>query len=345
LLIVRYQHLHSHLSHDHQLDGPQKFHIKPVPRIGGLSIASGLLCSLLIALLQNSPYVMLGLLFLGCASLPFGIGLLEDVSKAVSIRTRLIIIGIGATLLIFILPLQVASLDIPIFDEIFLIPWISIAFTIFAITGLTNAYNIIDGFNGLASMVAIITLIAITYVSFTVGDFQIIYLALIGIGAILGFFLWNYPRGLIFLGDGGAYLIGFWIASLSIFLVERHSEISPWFALLVNAYPIIETLFSIYRRKIHQNKNPGHPDGVHLHSLIFRRLSSRGISNQSDFSGNAKTSPYLWSLAGLGCAPAVLWWNSTAIQMIAFIIFTFIYIWLYSRIVLFQTPAWLHFFY
>ncbi len=86
--------------------------------------------------------------------------------------------------------------------------------------------------------------------------------------------MYNYPRGLVFLGDGGAYLIGFWVASLSVLLVYRHQEISPSFALLINIYPIIETLFSIYRRRIHQGKCPGQADRLHFHTLIYRRLLS-----------------------------------------------------------------------
>lgn len=135
-------------------------------------------------------------------------------------------------------------------------------------TGLANAYNIIDGFNGLASMVGIITLLAIAYMGFLFFDPTIIYLSLVMAGAILVFFIWNYPRGLIFLGDGGAYLIGFWIAALSILLTCRHQEISPWLALLINGYPILETLFTIYRRRFHQGKGPGQPDCIHFHTLI-----------------------------------------------------------------------------
>jgi UDP-N-acetylmuramyl pentapeptide phosphotransferase/UDP-N-acetylglucosamine-1-phosphate transferase len=213
-------------------------------------------------------------------------------------------------------------------------------FTVFAMTGLANAYNIIDGFNGLASMVGIITLLALTYMGFILTDPLIMYLAIVMVGAIIGFFIWNYPRGLIFLGDGGAYLIGFWIASLSILLVSRHTEVSPWFALLVNAYPIMETIFTIYRRRIHQNKNPGLPDAIHFHTLIYRRLLNKHPQEEV-FLSNARTAPYLWVLTGLSAIPAVLWWNQTQILMIACVLFIFSYVWIYRQIVRFKTPSWL----
>ena len=215
--------------------------------------------------------------------------------KKIGVKTRLIFTAIAAAMAANYLDAQITSLDIPGIDYVLTIPGVAIIFTVFAITGLANAYNIIDGFNGLSSMVGIITLMGLAYVSFVVGDPLLTLLCLVMTGAILGFFVWNYPRGLIFLGDGGAYLIGFWVAIISALLVARHSNISPWFALMINAYPIMETLFTIYRRKIHQGKSPGLPDGIHFHTLIYRRILNPVCPGKKDdwFTANAKTSPYL----------------------------------------------------
>jgi UDP-N-acetylmuramyl pentapeptide phosphotransferase/UDP-N-acetylglucosamine-1-phosphate transferase len=226
-------------------------------------------------------------------------------------------------------------------DSAFAIPFFGVAFTIFAMTGLVNAYNIIDGFHGLSSMVAIITLLAITFVAYLFADSIVIYLSLVMIGAITGFFIWNYPRGLIFLGDGGAYLIGFWIAALSVLIVYRHQEISPWFAFLINGYPIIETLFTIYRRKIHQGKSPGQPDGIHFHTLVYRRILLNTYKDINWFSANSRTAPYLWVLSGLSVTPAILWWQSTPILMATSLLYACLYLWLYASIVKFRTPKWL----
>lgn len=136
----------------------------------------------------------------------------EDVTKVIGVRIRLFLTMISAGLMIYFLQVEIVKLDIPIIDFVLTIPFVSTILTIFAITGLANACNIIDGFNGLASMVGIITLLAIAYIGVVFVDPVIIYLAVLMIGAILGFFIWNYPRGLIFLGDGGAYLIDFLIA-------------------------------------------------------------------------------------------------------------------------------------
>ena len=341
LLIIRFKHLHSRFSADSDLSGPQKFHTRIVPRIGGIAIAIGLFAAVLIRINQV-PDPAIEMMLLICAIPTFAIGVTEDLTKNIGVRQRLFFTSISAGLAVYFLQAQIVKLDIPLFDFLFTIPFFSVIFTVFAMTGLANAYNIIDGFHGLASMVGIITLLAIAYIAYVFNDPLIIYLSLVMAGAIMGFFIWNYPRGLIFLGDGGAYLIGFWIAALSILIICRHPSISPWFALLINAYPILETLFTIYRRKIHQGKSPGQPDGIHFHTLIYRRILMNNHRDANLFSANSRTAPYLWVLAGLSIAPAVLWWESTPILVGASILFLISYVWLYAKIVKFQTPKWLH---
>ena len=342
LLIIRFKHLHSKFSGDHDLLGPQKFHTGSVPRIGGISIAIGLFAAILISL-KSSDVLSLKVTLLLCAIPTFAIGLTEDLTKKIGVKTRLLFTALAATLAVYLLDAPITRLDIWGVDYMLSIPFIAIVFTVFAITGLANAYNIIDGFNGLSSMVGIITLLGLAYLSYLVQDTIILSLSLIMVGAILGFFIWNYPRGLIFLGDGGAYLIGFWIAMLSVLLFARHPSISPWFALLINAYPILETLFTIYRRKIHQGKNPGVPDGIHFHTLIYRRiLNPSAVRSKFDLlNANARTAPYLWLLSSFAVIPAILWWKSTPILIAFTLLFTISYIWLYTKIVRFKTPQFI----
>ena len=341
LLIIRFKHLHQRFSADFDLDGPQKFHKIAVPRIGGISIAIGLFTATIIHTfkvgLEGTEFI-----FMICAIPTFVIGLLEDLTKKVSVRKRLFFTAISAICAIYFLQIEVTRFDIPFVDFLFTIPLVGVIFTVVAITGLANAYNIIDGFNGLSSMVGIMTLLALAYIAYLFGDVTMIYLSLILAAAILGFFIWNYPQGLIFLGDGGAYLIGFWIGTLSIMICYRHPEISPWFALTINGYPIMETLFTIYRRKIHQRTNISAPDGVHFHTLIYRRVLQAKYS-ESTLSANARTAPFLWILAILCIIPAMLWWQSTLMLMGACTLFIISYVWLYTKIVQFKTPSWMNF--
>lgn len=344
LLIIRYRFIHERLSADHDFDGPQKFHTIAVPRIGGISIFLGLFSAILISILSKPNYQTLLTLFL-CSILTFSAGLLEDFTKSVKPKFRLIATAISAGLAIYFFNASITNIDVPGINYLLLMPAAALVFTAFAVTGITNAYNIIDGFHGLSSMVANIALMAIGYLALSLNDRTIAQLCFVMVGANLGFFIWNYPRGLIFLGDGGAYLLGFWTAVTSILLIVRHPEISPWVALMFNGYPILETVFSIWRKAIHRKGSPSEPDSIHFHMLIYRRVLSPNrlkIREENTFSDNAKTSPYLWVLAGLTVGPAIIWPHSTKILMICAGLVSMFYVWLYLRIVRFRTPSWLH---
>jgi UDP-N-acetylmuramyl pentapeptide phosphotransferase/UDP-N-acetylglucosamine-1-phosphate transferase len=216
--------------------------------------------------------------------------------------------------------------------------------TVFAVTGIAHAVNIIDGFNGLASMCVMLMLGAIAYVAFQVGDGVVAVLALAGVGAVLGFFLWNFPSGLIFLGDGGAYFLGFWVAEVAILLITRNPQVSPLFPLLVCIYPAFETVFSIYRRWLLRDRPAHMPDGIHLHSLIYRRVMRWALGEVTAkvrTRRNSMTSPVLWALCMASVVPAIVWWQHTAIIAWCLALFAAGYVMLYWRIVRFRSPQWL----
>ena len=164
------------------------------------------------------------------------------------------------------------------------------------------------------------------------------------IGALLGFLIWNYPRGLIFLGDGGAYFIGFWIAELSILLTLRNPSVSVWFPLLLCMYPIFETLFSIYRRVVLRRSHPGVPDSSHLHHLIYKRVVRWAVSSRlptDELIRNSLTAPYLWSLCLLSAIPVIVFWQNPLILQLFALLFAVSYVALYRMLVKFSAPQWM----
>lgn len=342
-LFIRYRNLHENFSADSDFSSPQKFHTKAVPRIGGLAIFLGLCFAGAIRLFSDNPSAILLFTLLACSIPAFLFGLIEDLTKKISPIARLTACLISAALASFFMGASIDSIDLIWFDPILKYPIPALLLSCIMIAGLTNSYNIIDGFNGLACMVGIITLSAIAYVAFRSNDSALLFLTAATIGSILGFFVWNYPKGLIFLGDGGAYLIGFSIAVLSILVVVRNDSVSPWFAALINIYPIFETIFSIWRKKVIKKMSPGMPDGVHLHMLIYGRVV-RWVdpkNNNALLSNNARTSPFLWVFSSLAVFPAMIWWqNTTALQILTFS-FCIFYVYIYRSIVLFKTPHWL----
>lgn len=341
LLIIRFNHLHARLTADSDTAGVQKFHTHAVPRIGGVGLVLGMLAVALWLQFMKSPVGAL-MLWLLVASMPaFMGGLLEDLTKRVSVLVRLLLTMAAAVLGYWLLGAGLDRLGIPWVDMV--LQWwpLSLLLTVVAISGVANAVNIIDGFHGLAGMVCVMILGALAYVAYWCGDTFLWSSSAALAGGLLGFLVWNYPRGLIFLGDGGAYFLGFMIGELSVLLVVRNPEVSPWFPMLLVIYPVFETLFSIYRKKVLRGMSPGVPDGVHLHMLIYKRLVrwAVGSGDAGDrTSRNALTSPYLWILSSLAVGPAMLFWRSTPMLMFFVFLFAAVYLWLYRRIVLFQIP-------
>lgn len=346
LFIIRYSTGNASLSGDHDLSGPQKFHTRPVPRTGGIAIMAASLGGVVAAQLSRPQDSGMLWLLIAASGPAFASGLAEDMTKNVSPRRRLFFTAVSAGLAVWWLDAQLVRTAIPGVDM--LMPWIpfAIGLTILVVTGVANAVNIIDGFNGLAAVCVLMMVLAIAYVAFQVGDSFILTTALILTGAVLGFFVWNFPAGLIFLGDGGAYFLGFVLAELCVLLLHRNPQVSPIFTLLLCAYPIFETLFSIYRKKFLRSMSPGMPDGVHLHMLVYKRLMRLMVGSTSDrreTRRNSMTSPYLWVLCMMSVIPAVLWWNNTFVLSCFLVLFMVSYVFLYWSIVRFKTPKWLVF--
>ena len=344
LLLVRRAKSGAHRFHDHDLSGPQKFHAAPVPRVGGIGIFAGALAGVAVLWLRQPQLGASAALLLACALPAFGSGLTEDLTKTQSPRRRLFFTAVSAAVAVWAMDAVIDRTAIPGLDWVVSFPLGAAAVTVFVVAGVANSINIIDGFNGLASMCTVLMLMSIGYVAFQVSDALIVFLAVAGVGAVLGFFVWNFPLGLIFLGDGGAYFLGFYVAELAILLLHRNPSVSPMFPLLVCIYPVFETVFSIYRRVTLRGQPAGMPDGIHLHSLIYRRIMRWAVGKQSKRSQarrNSMTSPYLWMLCMMAVVPAMLFWDSTAVLATFIALFGVVYTMLYWRIVRFKAPRWM----
>ena len=342
LLLVRSARMHAHHSGDHDFSKPQKVHAVAVPRIGGLGIVLGLVAAAAVMKWkQGAEAGDFAFLLMACAAPAFVAGFIQDFTEAITPRGRLLATGASALLAFFVLDAGIRYTAIPGLDWIVSFGIGSLLLTMFTVAGIANAINIIDGFNGLASMCVMLMLAAVGYVAFEVGDSLIGVLALAGVGAVLGFFIWNFPSGLIFLGDGGAYFLGFFVAEVSILLLVRNDSVSPLFPLLVCFYPAFETLFSMYRRLLLRQQPAHMPDGIHLHSLVYRRVIRWAVGDRSvkaRTKRNSMTSPVLWALCMASLLPAVLFWDNTLMLTLALMVFALTYVGLYWRIVRFRSP-------
>jgi UDP-N-acetylmuramyl pentapeptide phosphotransferase/UDP-N-acetylglucosamine-1-phosphate transferase len=163
------------------------------------------------------------------------------------------------------------------------------------IVTMANGMNLIDGVNGLCGSVAISILCTLLSLASFTSDYFMMIILVAALFLIIPYFIFNYPFGLIFLGDSGAYLLGYILAIFTIIFMGRHPEISPLVGFLILIYPLTEVLFSILRRilssrKIHKS------DRDHLHTKIFMFL--RGNLKNKKYA-NSLVSPFislLWLL-------------------------------------------------
>ncbi len=238
---------------------PQNFHDKSTPRAGGIGVLSGIL------LILTIPF---GLKFIPSIFLAFFSGIFEDFHNSLSPKFRLFLQLIAAISAVILTGSVVTYLGLGISMPY----WLGVIFSVFAIVGMMNAINIIDGFNGLASGVILFILASFSFVISHHNCDNILSIIYVIAGATMGFFILNFPKGKIFLGDGGAYLLGFIVAILGIYLVSTYEDISPWYIIAIFIYPVWEVLFSIGRRVLF-----GHSalaaDANHLHTLIYKHIT------------------------------------------------------------------------
>ena len=349
-LLVRYAHTSGRR---YGMGVPQRFHAGHVPRLGGVAMmiacTVGWAWMVVAEPLLSVPNLIrfepgLAMAWWVVALIVVVGGVAEDLTHRLQARWRLLFTVLAAAVATWVLALKIPSLGIDAIQPLWgASPWPAVLFALLAVAGLPHAFNLIDGYNGLAGIVAIICCLALAYVSLLVGDRQLAAVVLVLAGATAGFLLWNYPRGLIFAGDGGAYLWGVIIAIASVQLVQRYPRVSPWFPALLLVYPVWETVFSIYRKMV-RGQSPGVADALHFHQLIYRRIV-RGVFDDDDarrmLMRNNRTSPYLWGFTVLTVIPAVLFWNNTPMLIAFTLLFIVLYVWAYISIVRFKVPSWL----
>jgi UDP-N-acetylmuramyl pentapeptide phosphotransferase/UDP-N-acetylglucosamine-1-phosphate transferase len=334
ILLVVTRRWHGRLTYD-GMTGLQKFHHVPTPRIGGLAIA---LAYVLAWPLLPEP-LRPTWLAIGLAGIPaFAAGIAEDLTRRVSVRWRLLATMASGVIFALLTGYTMHKVYLPGIDWLLSFYVCALLFTGFAMGGVANAVNIIDGFNGLASGSLIIMLGAFAYVGAQVGDGLVVALSVLYAALVLGFFLVNFPFGKIFLGDGGAYFAGFLLAALGVLLPMRNPEVSAWTAILICAYPVIETLASMRRKSRRDGHSVGQPDRVHFHMLAHRRYARRIVrAPRPAHLRNPATSVVTWALPLLTAIFAGIAYDSVVGCAFFFFVTVFIYGQLY-RIMSLNAP-------
>jgi len=253
----------------------RKVHKGIMPRSGGISVFLTFFISYIFLELMFDPFTNpVFVHFLVCCAMIFGLGLMDDKFNLPA-KTKFVI----QTLIAIYFSINVYSVQVihlPFLDNPLDLGFLSIPFTVLWIVGITNAFNLIDGLDGLASGVAGISSLTFFIVSLLLGNSLVAFLSLILSGALFGFLFFNSHPAKVFLGDSGSLFIGFFMASISILELKQIAVVSFITPILIFFIPISDTLYAIIRRKI--KKEPiFQPDKFHLH----HRLLSLGFSHRT----------------------------------------------------------------
>lgn len=235
----------------------QKAHEAPTPRIGGLGI--------FLAALFMAYEPLIGLPVLLAAIPTFFAGFIEDYSGRVSPVQRLAIMGLSPLMLMTLLP------GLFFENQIFSSHLIYYGFALFVFVGLLaviNGLNFIDGHNGLAGGTALISVVSMAVLARMYAEPALFYILVIVAVAIFAFLIFNYPKGRIFLGDSGAYLLGFLLGALALVFWLSRTELSPVLFIALLIYPLWELAFSVIRKLFFERMSPLHSDRRHLHQLL-----------------------------------------------------------------------------
>jgi UDP-GlcNAc:undecaprenyl-phosphate/decaprenyl-phosphate GlcNAc-1-phosphate transferase len=242
--------------------GIRKVHSSPIPRIGGIAMALGVLLAALIAIdLQAQDRW-----FLAAAGVLVAFGALDDrfdLDYRVKFLGQLAAVGI----VVFLGGVEVRTITLD--DRVLLPGWVAIPLTAFFLVGITNAVNLADGLDGLAGGTTFLCLCAVALLS-SVGDHNAsTALCLAFAGAVLGFLRFNTYPATIFMGDAGSQLLGFTIGVLSIRATQSlASQVSAAIPILLLAIPILDTL-SVIVQRVGEGRSPFSPDKNHIHHKLL----------------------------------------------------------------------------
>lgn len=309
--------------------GVQKFHTAPTPRVGGVPIVLGLIVAWGKAPVDVQAMLM-PILFAGMPAFLFGVA--EDITKRVGVMQRLLATMASGLLAWWITDYSLSRIDVWGVDALLQFTLVSVIFTAFAVGGVANAINIIDGFNGLASTMSTLAFIGFGMIAWQVGDTTLADVALILAACVWGFFWVNWPFGKLFLGDGGSYFIGFALAWVAVLLIERNHGVSAFAAVVICVHPVTEVLFSIFRRKVRKD-DLGMPDRLHFHSLVKRRYVAQWFAHHSNAVRNSITGALIGFMTLIAIVLAGLTHASPGWSVAAFVGLALGYVAIYARMV------------
>ncbi|MBC7946250.1 MAG: undecaprenyl/decaprenyl-phosphate alpha-N-acetylglucosaminyl 1-phosphate transferase [Chitinophagaceae bacterium] len=250
----------------YDLPSDRKEHTTPVPTMGGIAVIAGMLSALV--LWSPLKYETHQICFFLSVLVLLSLGIMDDI-KDLSARYKFLV-QLGLATLMAISGIRITS-----FEGLFGIHELPLAaqytFTMLTIVGVTNAFNLIDGIDGLAGGIGFMSLAALGIFLTLNGDIASALIAFSLAGSVVGFLYFNFNPAKIFLGDTGSLVLGFSIAVLCIRLMQINTltELphAPLFILSIVFIPVYDTL-RVFAIRIWNGKSPFEADKIHIHHLL-----------------------------------------------------------------------------
>lgn len=294
----------------------RNFKEKNKPRIGGVAIVISTFISLLLMRImfsgffkeigKNTNYTILFLAVL----IIFISGIYDDLKEVEAVIK--FFLQVMAAVIIYFAGFKIAEISIPFIGTkslgFNLLPFL---LTILWVVGITNAVNIMDGLDGLAVGVSFFATLSLGILALLSSQYHIVIITAVLLGAMIGFYPFNFPKAKIYLGDSGSMVIGFVLAVLSMAKIHRKASlaIALMIPIIILFLPILETLVTIIRR-IYKKRNIFIRDTDHFHY----RFLKKGFSE-------TKTTLFLISVSFLFSLTGILFeFVQTRLRLLLFIL-------------------------
>ncbi|WP_425046109.1 glycosyltransferase family 4 protein [Primorskyibacter sp. S87] len=278
---------------------------------------AGMLSGAFVAYLMDQPLFAILLL----TSLPmFLTGLAEDLFRRVSSSARYAATAFSALIAVWILGIWITTADSYVLEWAFYFKATAVVVTLFVVASYCHAFNLIDGLNGLASGTGLLIAAGLAAIGAITGQQEIVTMSMITAASVAGFFVFNFPFGRIFLGDGGAYIIGYMLTWTALVLMHRVPETSTWAMFLIFFWPLADTLFAIFRRKS-RGVSLDTPDRLHFHQLVLRALEIFFLGRNRRATANPLATSVMLPVISLPVIAGVVLWNNPLLSFLTLVVF------------------------
>ena len=311
---------------DNQFRKPQAFHQKSTFRLGGLLLfVQIILIFIYLYFFKDIIYME----YISFCFLFFLLGLMDDIKISLSQTMRLIFMILFLITLVILNEFYISNTGFTFLNNLLKFSKIfSIAFICLCFLFIINGSNLIDGFNGLLGIHALIIFIILFVINFFEAN-NLMYILFFIILSTLIFLKFNFPKADMFLGDSGSYLVGTFVAVSSIYTSILNPLISPFFFCIVLVYLFFEAFFSFLRKYFIEKRHPLHPDKKHLHMLLYKSFFKK---NKNKLSSNYKVSVSINLFYLFLITPALFFMNNGLFCKYYFLFLMCLYFYFYIKL-------------